>query len=107
MFPTSSEVVEKFPALRSTVTSKLISTLSEIKSGKVFRGVLWILGEYVEEMANIEAAMQEVRKVLGEIPIFAGEQRTAEDLGEAGGVSLVKDREGGVGVKEKEKERRG
>jgi len=56
-------------------------------------------------MANIEAAMREVRKVLGEIPIFAGEQRTAEDLGEDGGVLLDKDGEGGVDVK-KEKEKK-
>ena len=95
--------MEKFPALRSTITSKLISTLPDIKSGKVFRGVLWILGEYVEEVADIEAAMGEVRKVLGEIPILASEQRTAEDLGEAGGAPLDKDGEGGVDMKEKEK----
>ena len=94
--------MEKFPALRSTITSKLISTLSDIKSGKVFRGVLWILGEYVEEATDIEAAMREVRKVLGEIPILASEQRAAEDLGEARGVSLDKDGEGGVDVKGKE-----
>jgi len=108
MFPPipSSEVVEKFPALRATISSKLILTLSEIKSGKVFRGVLWILGEYVEEVADIEAAMREVRKVLGEIPILASEQRTAEDLGEAGGVSLDKDGESSVDLKEKEKEKK-
>jgi len=52
---------------------KLISTLSEIKSGKVFRGVLWILGEYVESIADIQSAMREIRKVIGEIPILASE----------------------------------
>jgi coatomer subunit beta len=40
------EVVEKFPKLRSTITDKLIQTFSEIKSGKVYRGALWIVGEY-------------------------------------------------------------
>lgn len=43
-----SEVVEKFPALRSAITEKLISTFGEIKSGKVFRGAMWIVGEYCE-----------------------------------------------------------
>jgi coatomer subunit beta len=69
------EVVEKFPHLRATICEKLISTLSEIKSGKVFRGILWILGEYVESVSDIQSTMREVRKVLGEIPILASEQR--------------------------------
>jgi hypothetical protein len=43
-----SEVVEKFPKLRAEITHKLISTFSDIKSGKVFRGALWIVGEYCE-----------------------------------------------------------
>lgn len=42
------EVVEKFPQLRSEITDKLISTFGEIKSGKVYRGALWIVGEYCE-----------------------------------------------------------
>ncbi|KAJ7273107.1 coatomer protein [Mycena rebaudengoi] len=77
------EVVEKFPHLRSNVTSRLIEKLNEIKSGKVFRGVLWILGEYVESVSDIQSAMQEIRKVLGEIPILASEQKLLDDA--AGG----------------------
>jgi coatomer subunit beta len=90
-------VVEKFPALRITITSKLIATLPEVKSGKVFRGVLWILGEYVESMSDIQGVMREVRKVLGEIPILASEQRLLDD-------SPEESTEGGE-EKEKEKEK--
>jgi coatomer subunit beta len=90
-----SEVVEKFPALRNTITSKLIATLPEVKSGKVFRGVLWILGEYVENISDIQGVMREVRKVLGEIPILASEQRLLDDSPE----------EGTEGGEEKEKEK--
>ncbi|KAG9220316.1 hypothetical protein CCMSSC00406_0006381 [Pleurotus cornucopiae] len=80
------EVVEKFPHLRPTITEKLISTLPEIKSGKVYRGILWILGEYVENTADIERAMKEIRKVLGEIPILASEQRLLDEaVGAEGG----------------------
>ncbi|KJA28298.1 hypothetical protein HYPSUDRAFT_61930 [Hypholoma sublateritium FD-334 SS-4] len=75
------EVVEKFPHLRATICEKLISTLPEIKSGKVFRGVLWILGEYVEAVADINATMREIRKVIGEIPILATEQRLLDEAG--------------------------
>ncbi|KAJ7043131.1 coatomer protein [Mycena alexandri] len=74
------EVVEKFPHLRSNVTSRLIEKMNEIKSGKVFRGVMWILGEYIETVPDIQAAMQEIRKVLGEIPILASEQKLLDDV---------------------------
>ncbi|KAF9528156.1 coatomer protein [Crepidotus variabilis] len=73
------EVVEKFPHLRSAVCEKLIFTLSDIKSGKVFRGVLWILGEYVESIADVQSAMREIRKVIGEVPILAVEQRLLDE----------------------------
>jgi len=72
-------VVEKFPHLRQTICEKLIQTLGEIKSGKVFRGVLWILGEYVERVSDIQSTLQEIRKVLGEIPILASEQRLLDE----------------------------
>ena len=68
------EVVEKFPALRSAITEKLVSSFGEIKSGKVFRGALWIVGEYCSGSADIQRAMFEIRKVIGEIPILASEQ---------------------------------
>ena len=74
-----SEVVEKFPALRPSITEHLIRTLPEIKSGKVYRGILWILGEYVESVNEIVDTFQEVRKVLGEIPILAAEQRLLDE----------------------------
>lgn len=71
--------MEKFPHLRSTITQKLVQTLPEIKSGKVFRGILWILGEYVESTADVLATVQELRGVLGEIPILASEQRLLDE----------------------------
>lgn len=84
-----SEVVEKFPHLRQTICEKLIQTLSEIKSGKVFRGILWILGEYVEGLLDIQATLQEIRNVLGEIPILASEQRLLDEAG--GGAEEAED----------------
>ena len=74
-----SEVVEKFPALRHSIIEHLICTLPEVKSGKVYRGVPWILGEYVESVNEIVDTFQEVRKVLGEILILAAEQRLLDD----------------------------
>jgi len=68
------EVVEKFPDLRPAITEKLVSTFGEIKSGKVFRGAMWIVGEYCSGSADIKRAMFEIRKVIGELPILASEQ---------------------------------
>ncbi|KAG8769704.1 coatomer subunit beta, partial [Serendipita sp. 398] len=36
------EVVEKFPNLRQSIIEKLLATFPDIKSGKVYRGALWI-----------------------------------------------------------------
>ncbi|KDQ15645.1 hypothetical protein BOTBODRAFT_31532 [Botryobasidium botryosum FD-172 SS1] len=78
------EVVEKFPALRTSITEKLMQTFGDIKGGKVFRGALWIIGEYCTEVSDIEDAFQEIRKVLGEIPILASEQRMLDEAGGSG-----------------------
>lgn len=49
------EVVERFPDLRSSIVEKLLSTFSDIKSGKVFRGALWICGEYCTTVEGASA----------------------------------------------------
>ncbi|KAG8996714.1 coatomer subunit beta [Tulasnella sp. JGI-2019a] len=73
------EVVEKFPNLRASIVEKLLETFGDIKSGKVFRGALWIAGEYCSDPQDIQEAMQAIRKVVGEVPILTAEQRSADD----------------------------
>lgn len=73
------EVVEKFPNLRSTIVKRLVSTLSEVRAGKVYRGIMWIIGEYSLEEKDIRDAWKRIRSSLGEIPILASEQRLLED----------------------------
>ncbi|KAF8730552.1 hypothetical protein AX14_005483 [Amanita brunnescens Koide BX004] len=87
------EVVEKFPQLRPTITEKLVQTLSEIKSGKVFRGVLWIVGEYISENDDIQNAFREVRKAIGEIPILASEQKLLDETSVENGEEGSEDKE--------------
>ena len=72
------EVVEKFPKLRSNIVERLVSTLSEVRAGKVYRGALWIVGEYSYEENDIREAWKRIRASLGEIPIVASEQRLLE-----------------------------
>jgi coatomer subunit beta len=69
------EVVEKFPKLRNSIVERLVATLSEVRAGKVYRGILWIIGEYSLEESDVKDAWKRIRSSLGEIPILASEQR--------------------------------
>jgi coatomer subunit beta len=73
------EVVERFPKLRPSIVERLVSTLSEVRAGKVYRGALWIVGEYSLEANDIREAWKKIRASLGEIPILASEQRLLEE----------------------------
>ncbi|RDA87464.1 hypothetical protein CP532_2821 [Ophiocordyceps camponoti-leonardi (nom. inval.)] len=73
------EVVEKFPNLRKTIVERLVTTLSEVRAGKVYRGIMWIIGEYSLEEVDIRDAWKRIRASLGEIPILASEQRLLEE----------------------------
>ncbi|KLJ09272.1 hypothetical protein EMPG_15298 [Blastomyces silverae] len=79
------EVVEKFPKLRGSIIERLVSTLSEVRAGKVYRGVLWVIGEYSLEANDIREAWKRIRASLGEIPILASEQRLLDDVPEENG----------------------
>lgn len=73
------EVVEKFPALRSSIVERLVSTLGEVRAGKVYRGALWVIGEYSLQENDIKEAWKRIRASLGEIPILASEQRLLDE----------------------------
>ncbi|KAG7821696.1 hypothetical protein KL928_000171 [Ogataea angusta] len=73
------QVVEKFPDLRSHIIHRLIVSLKTIKSGKIFRGSLWIIGEYSLDEKDIETAWKAIRASIGEIPILAAEKNGHED----------------------------
>ncbi|KAK6460060.1 adaptin N terminal region-domain-containing protein [Scheffersomyces coipomensis] len=72
------EVVEKFPDLRQSIISRLVSALPAVKSGKVFRGALWIIGEYSLEDSSVQEAWKYIRSSIGEVPIIASERRALE-----------------------------
>jgi coatomer subunit beta len=76
------EVLEKIPELRSKIVTKLMESFMEMKTGRVFRGALWIIGEYCLTVEDIEAAMNEIRNTLGDLPLLASEQRSYENENE-------------------------
>ena len=73
------EVVERFPKMRGSIVERLVSTLSEVRAGKVYRGSLWIVGEYSLEENDIREGWKRIRASLGEIPIVASEARLLEE----------------------------
>ena len=75
------EVVEKFPSLRAAVLDQLLATLGDIKAKKIFRGALWILGEYCTAEKDIKDALRGIRNSVGELPILDMEKRALEAEG--------------------------
>lgn len=82
------EVVEKFPKLRASIIERLVATLSEVRAGKVYRGVLWVVGEYSLETNDIREAWKRIRASLGEIPILASEQRLLDEVPDENNIPL-------------------
>lgn len=75
------EVCETMPKLRPSILEKL-SILSDVRSGKVQRSVLWLVSEYSSTDAEIRNAWQRIRAGLGEIPILQSENRLLEEANE-------------------------
>lgn len=82
------EAIQKFPHLRKLITEKLIETFPTVRSVKVHRAALWILGEYIGAGKEILEVIDVINQTLGEIPIVDAEQRrlageTAEEESDA------------------------
>lgn len=71
--------MEKFPHLRASIIQRLMTILGEVRAGKVYRGALWIVGEYATEVKDIQNAWKHIRASIGEIPILASEQRLLDE----------------------------
>lgn len=69
------EAIQKFENLRPLIIEKLLESFSDIKSVKVHRAALWILGEFGNSMDDIEAVMKQVHQTLGDIPLVEAEMK--------------------------------
>ncbi|XKL64186.1 hypothetical protein PGB90_004272 [Kerria lacca] len=93
------EVVQKFENLRSLIIGQLLNVFPTIKSMKVHRAALWILGEYTHSLRDISAVLDLLKQSLGPIPMVDDEIRvqsgdkTDEEIktetGIASGTSLI------------------
>lgn len=69
------EAIQKFPHLQELVIEKLLEAFPAIKSSKIQRAALWILGEYATSVKDIMDVIAVVNQTLGEVPIVEAEQR--------------------------------
>ncbi|KAJ1177234.1 hypothetical protein NDU88_002495 [Pleurodeles waltl] len=81
------EAIQRFDNLRPLIVEKMLEVFHAIKTVKIYRGALWILGEYCSTKDDIQSVMTEVRRSLGEIPIVeteikkeAGDSKPEEEV---------------------------
>ncbi|XP_044257783.1 coatomer subunit beta [Tribolium madens] len=69
------EAIQKFDNLQPLIIEKLLEAFPNIKSVKIHRAALWILGEYATTVADIQAVLKAINHTLGEGPLLEAEQR--------------------------------
>ncbi|XP_012280033.1 coatomer subunit beta [Orussus abietinus] len=69
------EAIQRFEPLRPLIVEKLLEVFPQIRSVKVHRAALWILGEYATSKDDIEAVMSRIRAALGELPLIDAENK--------------------------------
>ena len=73
------DVMEAYPALRPGLLRKLLDSLSEIKSSRVMRAALWIVGESATEYADVDHGFSCVKRALGDPPFIPREETADQD----------------------------
>ncbi|XP_033629126.1 coatomer subunit beta-like [Asterias rubens] len=71
------EAIQRFEQLKPLIVNKLLEVFPSIRTVRIHRAALWILGEYCTTAEEIQSLMNEIRNSLGEIPIVEDEMRKA------------------------------
>ncbi|GJQ73897.1 hypothetical protein Trydic_g18831 [Trypoxylus dichotomus] len=69
------EAIQKFDHLQPLIIEKLLESFADIKSVKVHRAALWILGEYATSASDIAAVLKQIHQTLGDGPLLDAEQK--------------------------------
>ncbi|XP_036319058.1 coatomer subunit beta [Rhagoletis pomonella] len=69
------EAIQKFAALRALIIERLIEAFPQIKSSKIHRAAVWILGEYVDNKEQVVEVTEAIIQTLGEVPMVEAEQK--------------------------------
>lgn len=67
--------MQKFSNLKDLIVQRLLDICGQIKSVKVLRATLWLLGEYCSTIEDIQNVMTFIRQSLGDLPIVDDEIR--------------------------------
>lgn len=71
------EVMQKLSNLKDLIVQRLLDICGQIKSAKILRATLWLLGEYCSSIEDIQNVMTFIRQSLGDLPIVDDEIRRA------------------------------
>ena len=63
------EAVHKFSNLTEIIIQKLLEVFPTIRSSKVLRSTIWILGEFAVGKEDVETVMALVKSCLGEVSL--------------------------------------
>ena len=63
------EMIHKYVNLKELILQKLLEIFPSIKSIKIMRGTLWVLGEYCESAEDIQSLITLIRQSLGDLNI--------------------------------------
>ncbi|CAF5105346.1 unnamed protein product, partial [Rotaria sp. Silwood1] len=71
------DVMQKLSNLKDLIVQRLLDICAQIRSVKVLRATLWLLGEYCSSIEDIQNVMTFIRQSLGDLPIVDDEIRRA------------------------------
>jgi len=74
------EMIHKYVNLKELILQRLLEIFPSIKSIKIMRGTLWVLGEYCESAEDIQSLITLIRQSLGDLPIVDDELKRAAGI---------------------------
>ncbi|XP_011270435.1 hypothetical protein CAOG_08795, partial [Capsaspora owczarzaki ATCC 30864] len=72
--------IERLPQLRESLLNQLLDSFHMIRTPVVSGAALWIAGEYAHSLKQVQQAMSEIQRAIGELPIVESEARAAAAL---------------------------
>ncbi len=64
------EVIGTYSDLRQAILRRLLQSVSQIKSAKVYRAALWVIGEFSITTEDIDLAFTTIKESLGDTPFL-------------------------------------
>lgn len=83
------EIAECYPNLQPPILEKLVFQLSQIKTSRVARSALWILGQYSCSADQVSAALEAVLGAVGPIPFVKEEETSEQGPAEPSGTTTI------------------